>query len=286
MFGRGVRRSLSVNPRGSGDLDTDYPMTPDEHQLVARVAGLLAKSERVLLITGAGLSADSGLPTYRGIGGLYDIELTEEGLPIEEVLSGEMLARDPALTWKYFLQIAEAARGAGFNRGHQVIAQLEQALPSVWTLTQNVDGLHRSAGSRNLIEIHGSMHDLRCTHCGEHSTSEQHDWSQIPPHCWTCGSVVRPNVILFGEMLPQAAQERFWNEWNSGFDLVVSVGTSSLFPYIAGPVEWASRDGIPTVEINPSETPVSELVTIRLAMRAAPALDAIWRWYCEALGGK
>ena len=142
---------------GAADLDPSS---------LERVAGWLLAARRVLVITGAGVSADSGLPTYRGIGGLYEDSATEDGMPIEEALSGPMLRRRPELTWRHIAAVERACRGARPNRAHQVLAALEQRLPALWVLTQNVDGLHRAAGTRKLIEIHGTVHDLVCTGCG------------------------------------------------------------------------------------------------------------------------
>ncbi|WP_287366002.1 Sir2 family NAD-dependent protein deacetylase, partial [Thauera sp.] len=118
-----------------------------------RVASLLGRARRILFITGAGISADSGLPTYRGIGGLYHDRLTAEGLTIEEALSGEMMALRPDIAWRYIAEIEANCRGARPNAAHRLIAALEQEKPMVCVLTQNVDGLHADAGSRNLIEI-------------------------------------------------------------------------------------------------------------------------------------
>ena len=132
---------------------------------VATAAGILSRSRSALFVTGAGMSADSGLPTYRGVGGLYDSGTTEEGLPIEVLLSGPLFARRPEWTWKYLAEIERACRGAAPNRGHEVLALLERRLPRCVVLTQNVDGLHRRAGSTEVIEIHGNLHDLSCTAC-------------------------------------------------------------------------------------------------------------------------
>ena len=116
---------------------------------IERVASFLRSASSVLFVTGAGISADSGLPTYRGIGGLYEGAETPEGIPIEEALSGYMMRKNPALTWKYIQQIEAASRGASFNRAHSVLAEAERRFERVWVLTQNVDGLHRMAGSKN-----------------------------------------------------------------------------------------------------------------------------------------
>lgn len=244
-------------------------------QAIDRVVETLARCHSALFLTGAGISADSGLPTYRGIGGLYNVDETPEGMPIEELLSGDTMRRRPELTWKYLGQIEQACRGATFNRAHAVIVELERRLPRVWTATQNVDGFHRRAGSQNLLELHGNLHDLLCTGCGHRQTVEDYAGLAIPPRCPRCGGLVRPDVVLFGECLAEATLERYYLEMETGFDLVVAVGTTAVFPYILAPIAMANRMGIPTVEINPGTTRVSDLVDIRLPLRAAEALDAI-----------
>ncbi|OQA34541.1 MAG: NAD-dependent protein deacetylase [Betaproteobacteria bacterium ADurb.Bin341] len=244
-------------------------------QILDAVANHLTSARRILFITGAGISADSGLPTYRGIGGLYEGNLTEDGYRIEDALSGEMLRHHPAITWKYLAQIEANCRGAGPNAAHAAIARLEEEFASVLVFTQNIDGLHQAAGSRNVIEIHGDMHRLLCTACGQQEHVESLEGREIPPLCPQCQSFMRPEVVLFGEALPQQALERFYDEMEEGFDLVFSVGTTSVFPYIAQPVVWAARAGIPTVEINPGETMISEYVAYKLPLGAAKALQSL-----------
>ncbi|THF59424.1 NAD-dependent deacylase [Pseudothauera rhizosphaerae] len=245
-------------------------------QTLDAVAALVGHAQRILFITGAGISADSGLPTYRGIGGLYHERLTTEGLTIEEALSGAMMTQRPDICWRYIAEIEANCRGAQPNAAHRLIAALEREKPAVWVLTQNVDGLHRTAGSRKLIEIHGTVHHLRCTECPHERDVPDFTGLQIPPPCPVCGGLLRPDVVLFGEMLPQAGIDRLEAVLYTGVDLVVSIGTTSVFPYIAGPVWWASQQNIPTVEINPGETEVSQLVTHRLRLGAADALTALW----------
>jgi NAD-dependent deacetylase len=144
-------------------------------------------------------------------------------------------------------------------------------------LTQNVDGFHRAAGSKNVIEIHGDIHDLECRACGWERRVTSYAELPLPPPCPRCAAVIRPRVVLFGEVLPDAAVAALARELRQGFDVVVSIGTTSVFPYIAGPVVAASRIRIPTVEINPGESEVSSFVSHRLRARAAPALAAIRR---------
>jgi NAD-dependent deacetylase len=246
--------------------------------LIQAVVSHLRRSQSILFITGAGVSADSGLPTYRGIGGLYNNGLTSEGIPFEIALSGEMLASKPQITWKYLMQVEQAGRTATFNRTHAVIAEMEQHFPRVWVLTQNVDGFHRTAGSRNVIDIHGDMHGLACQQCSFTQTvTDYSGLKEIPPHCPECQAFLRPQVVFFGEMLARDKVQRLAQEVNRGFDLVFSVGTTSVFPYIIEPVLDAKQRGIPTVEINPDTTMVSELVDIRIPGRAAAVLDEIWK---------
>lgn len=251
---------------------------------IAEAAGLLANAKSVLFITGAGISADSGLPTYRGIGGLYDDANTEDGLSIEEALSGPMFRRRPELTWKYIRQIEEACRGAEHNAAHTRIAQLERQLDRVWVLTQNVDGFHRAAGSQQVIDIHGDIHDLECTACNWSDRVTDYAKLDPLPLCPECSQVVRPRVVLFGEMLPPSAVDELEFQLDRGFDLVVSCGTSSLFPYIAHPVVHSRGIGRPTIEINPGDTMVSELVDVRLKMGAAAAMEAVWPLFEAARG--
>lgn len=239
------------------------------------IARCLSQAKRILFITGAGISADSGLPTYRGVGGLYNDEHTEDGLPIEEALSGALFRQRPDITWKYLAQIEENCRGAQPNAAHLAIAELEALLERVMVFTQNIDGLHRLAGSHDVVEIHGNMQDLQCTRCQfTENVSDLRDRS-LPPLCPVCSGILRPKVVLFGEALPEAAMDRFLDALDEGFDMVFTIGTSGVFPYIAEPVLWAAEAGIPTVEINPVATRLSSVVDYHLPLGAAEAMTAI-----------
>jgi NAD-dependent protein deacetylase/lipoamidase len=230
----------------------------------------------VLAVTGAGLSADAGLPTYRGIGGLYDGVHTEEGLAIEQVLSGPMMAARPELTWKYLHQIERAARGAVPAVGHRILAAMDGAFKQVMILTQNVDGLHRVAGSRDVVDIHGDFQRLYCTSCDW--TEVVKDYSHLAdlPRCPACRAVIRPDVVLFDEMLSLPKLKRLQAAQAQPFDVVFSIGTSGLFPYIVAPLLLAKAQGRPTIEINPQETDISALADLRFRTTASAALGAIW----------
>ena len=243
--------------------------------VLERIAAALIAAQRVLFVTGAGLSADSGLPTYRGIGGLYEGIATAEGKPIEELLSGATFRRNPELTWKYLLQVGRACQAATFNTGHRVIAELERKLERVVVLTQNVDGFHQRAGSSQVIEIHGNLFELRCTRCP--ARRKVSSFSALPPlpHC-ACGGVERPDVVLFGENLSEQKMDLLMSELQRGFDVVISVGTSGQFPYIRLPMIRAQVFGWLSVDINPSASEMTPYARHHLPLRAAEACEALW----------
>jgi NAD-dependent deacetylase len=255
-------------------------LTEADASAIDDIVGLLRPERRLLFITGAGVSADSGLPTYRGVGGIYgDDRPTHHGYAIEEVLSGWMMRRRPEITWEYLLELEQTCRGAESNRAHRVIAEMEDHFAAVWTLTQNVDGLHRRGGSRQVIDIHGDLHVLVCTRCDHRAEVEDFAGLDLPPTCPRCGALIRPDVVLFGEELPVEKLVVLQREMSRGFDLVFSVGTTSVFPYIAEPVLRACELGIPTIEINPGRSEVSDLVDLRITAGAALALGTLWDRY-------
>jgi NAD-dependent deacetylase len=251
--------------------------TPDT---VAQVRELIDRSERLLFITGAGISADSGLPTYRGVAGLYDGKLTDDGLPVEVALSGPMFERKPEITWKYIWEIGAACVKAQPNDAHRALAALEARKADVWVVTQNVDGLHRAAGSLNLVEVHGHAFDLYCVSCSADFAARDiidgyAAGFETPPTCLHCGGLVRPDVVLFGEALSTRTIKAFQMLETKAFDAVVSIGTTGVFPYISHYVVAARRQGVPTVEINPAYTELSDLFDYRLQMGAAEAVRAL-----------
>jgi NAD-dependent deacetylase len=242
--------------------------------ILNEIAEQLRDCRRVLFITGAGVSADSGLPTYRGVGGLYNDGETEEGLSIEEALSGDCFAVRPDITWKYLAQIQHNCHAVQPNAAHRTIAALEQDMEVV-VLTQNIDGLHLKAGSSDVIEIHGTLDECCCTQCGLEMAYATLDLPDNLPRCPECAGVIRPKVVLFGEALPEPAMRRLYAALDEEFDMVFLIGTTAVFPYIAEPVVMAVRAGVPTVEINPARTRLSEHVDYYLPLGAAEAMSAI-----------
>lgn len=245
--------------------------------LLLQTAAALRHAQRILIITGAGLSADSGLPTYRGVGGLYNGQ-TDDGMPIEMALSGPMLRRDPALCWKYIAELGKACLGAQPNEAHYAIAQLQRKKPDCWVLTQNVDGYHRAAGSppERLIEIHGQLAPLFCQSCAtEDPELSAHLQRTLPPLCRLCGGVLRPPVVLFQEMLPEQALETLHAEMAKGFDAVLSIGTTASFPYIHEPVVRARVCGGFTAQINLTPTDQTAQMDVFFACRAVHVMGEL-----------
>ena len=253
---------------------------------INQAVNMLKVADSILFVTGAGISAESGLPTYRGVGGLYNGSTTEEGIPIEMALAGQMLKTRPEVTWKYLLEVEKKCREAKFNRAHSIVAEMEANFKRVWVLTQNIDGFHYAAGSRKVIDIHGDMSNLICTRksCGWHKRVADYKGLELPPLCPRCRGLIRPEVVFFGEQLPVAKVNLLLRELEEGFDVCFSVGTTSVFPYIQQPVIEAKRQGRPVIEINPGETEVSRLADIKLPLGAVTALEAIWAGYQKEIG--
>jgi len=252
-----------------------HDTTAYSSQLTA-VRNALLRAERILFVTGAGISADSGLPTYRGVGGLYDGNTTDDGYAIEEALSATVWRSRPDITWKYLWQIGHACVDAKPNAAHVAIAQWQQHKPQCALLTQNVDGLHRKAGSTDLIEIHGHAFDLYCCDCqrafeASDLINSYHAAFSGVPACTSCGGIVRPNIVLFEEMLPEPAIERLQHILSEPLDMVVSIGTSAAFPYIVQPLLIGRRQGAICVDINP-DAALARYVDYQLPLSAAAAM--------------
>jgi NAD-dependent deacetylase len=240
--------------------------------LLAALAGVRS----VGVITGAGVSRESGIPTYRGRGGIYDDPV--QGDDTVEALSGPTLRRDPDRTWRAVAHLARLALGAQPNAAHRAVAEMERRAERFVLLTQNVDELHRIAGSRNLIEIHGSARETLCLACGARGRLEREEVAALDrtPRCGACGGPLRPDVVLFGEMLGTDDVERLHRELVARSpDLLVVAGTSALFPYILEPVVLAARRRRVTVEVNPEETVLSQAVRHSIRAPAGAVLPLL-----------
>lgn len=221
---------------------------------------------RAVVFSGAGVSRESGLDTFRGAGGLW------EKMRPEELATPQAFRREPAKVWQWYGWRYEKATGARPNPAHLALVEWEGLFPSFVVITQNVDGLHRRAGSRSLLELHGTILQARCSRCGRMRDMGEAiaESPEEPPVC-DCQGRFRPAVVWFGENLdPDVLNAAY--EKASDCDLLVSVGTSSTVYPAAGLIEVAHRSGACIVEVNPELTPFSALAHLRIA---APAGEAI-----------
>jgi NAD-dependent deacetylase len=233
----------------------------------------LAAPGTIVALTGAGVSAESGLPTFRGEGGLW------EGHDPASLATPAAFARDPLLVWRFYAWRRARAAEAEPNAGHRALAALQRARPETRVVTQNVDGLHERAGSRLVLRLHGTLWRLRCVEEGRENEDLRRELGVLPPRC-ACGALLRPGVVWFGEALPPEVlleAQRLVRE----AAVVLVAGTSSLVWPAAGLPGLAQEAGAFVVEINPEPTALSEDADEVLRETAARALPAI----VEAAGG-
>jgi NAD-dependent deacetylase len=251
-----------------------------ERERIDAVGTLLTQVSSALFITGPGLSIESGLPHYRGIPGLVR-RTAQDARMLEAALSIDTLHRKPKLTWRTLLEIDRRVCDAAPGRGHEVLVALERRLERSTIMTVNVDRLHQRAGSRSVIEMHGALHDLRCARCEISTRHDRYAGLPVPPLCAVCGCVLRPDMALFGEPLPPDPFTRLQAELEIGFDMVFAIGVVAMFPYLARPVLLAKQDGIPTIEIGPAPTEISEIVDFGLRGSPGRILDLIWEVFAQ-----
>jgi NAD-dependent deacetylase len=227
----------------------------------------LRAAQRVLVLTGAGVSAESGVPTFRGPEGLW-----RQFRP-EDLATMDAFERDPKLVWEWYAWRREQIAPLRPNPAHQAIAALEREAPDFLLATQNVDGLHRQAGSRSLVELHGTLWRVRCTGCGQVEDDRRVPLPELPPRC-ACGAGLRPDVVWFGEALPAAPLEQAFAAARDA-DVVLVVGTSSLVYPAAALPQAARAAGAFVIEVNPEPTPLTPLAQVSLRGRAAEVVPAL-----------
>ncbi len=224
----------------------------------------------VAVLTGAGISAESGVPTFRGESGLW------RNFRPEQLATPGAFRRDPALVWEWYNWRRELIGACVPNAAHETLAEMERTLPDFYLITQNVDGLHRLAGSRNVLEIHGNIWRVRCVACHKMEEDRRTPLPEIPPRCPRCGELLRPDVVWFGESLPAEVLDAAWAA-AAGCRLMLVVGTSALVHPAASLPLVALRNGARLVEVNPAETPLSEHAHEVLRGPAAKVLPEWWK---------
>ena len=234
---------------------------------VRHLASQIKRARRLTIMTGAGVSAASGIPTFRGPGGVW------RTYRAEELATPQGFARDPKLVWEWYDWRRSAIAEAEANAGHRALAEIERRVPQFTLVTQNVDGLHDRAGSRNLLKVHGDIWTVRCTLCERERRDLRPRIEPLPPLC-SCGAMERPGVVWFGEGLPEDVWEEAVRATKAS-DLFLVIGTSAVVHPAAGLVNLAKSSGAKVVEINVDDTPVSSTVDVCWRASAAAALPAL-----------
>lgn len=240
--------------------------------ILERGIGLLAKrvasARRITVLTGAGVSTASGVPTFRGAEGLW------KSFRPEELATPEAFDRDPKTVWEWYEWRRQLVAACRPNRAHEVLAAWSRRYPGFTLVTQNVDGLHERAGTQNIVRFHGSLWELGCVRgCRSAWRDETVPLPELPPRCPGCQGLARPAVVWFGEAIPGPVLDAALSALDC--ELYLAAGTSSVVYPAAGLAEQARRRGAFTVEINPEATQVSPRFDLALAGRAEEVLERV-----------
>ncbi len=237
-------------------------------EFTARLLAALRSADRAVALTGAGVSQESGLHTFRD----PESGLWSKYRP-EDLASPEAFRRDPRLVWDWYAWRRLALEGVRPNAGHYALAQMAPHFSDFTLITQNVDGLHALAGSRDPIELHGNIRRVRCSECGEPAENWD-DSAAAVPLCPRCGGLLRPDVVWFGEPLPRAALERAMQAATE-CRVFFAIGTSAIVQPAATLPYAASRSGAILIEINPESTPLSAAADFVLRGKSGEILPAL-----------
>jgi NAD-dependent deacetylase len=242
------------------------PSPSDYERPLRRAQSLLRSAKNVAVLTGAGISAESGIPTFRGAIGLW------KTFRPEDLATPTAFGRNPKLVWQWYDWRRRLVQQATPNLGHGALVKLERCVPELTVITQNVDGLHRDAGSASVLELHGNIWRVQCTVC-EREWEDRRVPIPLPPSC-ECGGIVRPGVVWFGEALAP----KVWRSAETAVlrsSIILVVGTSALVYPAAGLVHLARQVGAHVIEINTERTAISGSVEIAIPGRAAEVLPAL-----------
>lgn len=227
----------------------------------------LTSSERVIVLTGAGISAESGVPTFRGEDGLW------QGFRATDLATPQAFARDPKLVWNFYNWRRQLLAPLQPNPAHTALVTLEEKIPHFSLITQNIDDLHRKAGSKNLIEMHGNIWIVRCTRCQEVTRNEEVPLPELPS-CPECGGLLRPQVVWFGEQLDPDILERAFAATRS-CDTMLVVGTSAVVQPAASLAIIAKEQGARVVEVNLEPTVYTHQLDLALQGKAGELLPQL-----------
>jgi NAD-dependent deacetylase len=227
----------------------------------------IADANAVAILTGAGISAESGVPTFRGDGGLW------REYRAEDLATPAAFARDPKLVWEWYDWRRGIIAQAAPNAAHRALVQLEIRKPQFTLITQNVDGLHDLAGNGKILKLHGDIWRLRCTGCGANFPNRRVPLPKVPPHC-ACGAMARPGVVWFGEPLPEGIMQEAEHA-AGGAEVFLVIGTSAVVYPAASLIPFAKQAGAKVIEINPEPTAATSIVDCALQGPAGEILPQL-----------
>jgi NAD-dependent deacetylase len=234
----------------------------------------LSESRHAVFFTGAGVSAESNIPTFRGDEGIWT------KFRPEELANFDAFMNNPLLVWEWYAARKKIIHESQPNRGHYAITEIERIIPRVTVITQNIDNLHNRAGSTTVFELHGNIERNYCIQCGTTYGDDILPDNELPPICTRCGGLIRPDVVWFGEFLPQ-------DEWEAAekaaldCDIFFSLGTSGIV-YPAASIPQAARQaGAYIIEINPEATPISTYAHVTILGKSGTVLPEIVRRLTE-----
>jgi len=240
----------------------------DSQAQIASVAKLLAASKKIAVLTGAGISAESGIPTFRGKDGLWKTHRAEE------LATPSAFSHNPKLVWEWYNWRRTIIFAKEPNPGHKVLAEWEKTFASFVLITQNIDGLHQKAGSHNILELHGNIWRLRCVKEGTVIENHEVPLKEIPPHCPNCQALLRPDVVWFGESLPSSILHQAFIH-SSQCQVILVIGTSAVVQPAASLPLTAAEAGAKIVEVNPNPTPLTPSSDFSFRGKAGEVLPLI-----------
>ena len=236
-------------------------------EISGEVKEKLRSAKKVAVLTGAGVSAESGVPTFRGEQGLW------KNFRAEELATPQAFHRDPKLVWEWYDWRRGLIADIKPNPGHHALVEMEKRYRDFTLITQNVDGLHETAGSKNIVELHGNIWKVRCTTEGKVTGNRQTPMKKLPPLC-ECGAMLRPHIVWFGESLePDILQKAF--DASRACDVFIVAGTSAVVQPAASLAGLAADAGAFVIEVNPDETPITDIVSAHLHGKSGEVLPLL-----------
>ena len=236
---------------------------------IGQAREIINDASNIVVLTGAGISAESGVPTFRGQEGLW------QNYRPEELATPDAFWKDPKLVWEWYDWRRNAVKDAKPNPGHYALAELETQGKNLTLVTQNIDGLHQMAGSSNITEMHGNLWQIRCTKCGEIEQNFDVPLRQLPPKCQKCGDLGRPNVVWFGEMIDMTLIDTILRAIEE-CKVMLIIGTSGVVEPAASMGLVAKQTNKTVIEVNLDETPSAGLYDIVIREKSGEILPLLF----------